>query len=506
MGSISLRNLGAIAGTPLFANLSLTIGDADRVGLVAANGAGKTTLLRILAGEADPGSGDVVRSRGLTIGYVEQDVPAALRALSMTEAVAAALPAGQLQTEAWRAEVALDGFDTPAELRSRRASELSGGWQRIMLIARAWVAEPDLLLLDEPTNHLDLAKLFLLESWFNTTARGVPAVIASHDRQFLDAVTNRTLFLRPETSRFFALPYSAARQALDEADAADEAKLERDLKDARQLRKQAAKLTNIGINSGSDLLTVKAKQLKERAGKIEAASKAPHRERAGEIRLANSGTHAKVLLAFDDAAVATPDGRLLFKTGRLHVFQGDRIVLLGRNGAGKSQLVRLLHRAITGIAPVDGVKVAPSLALGFIDQDMRQLPADQTPDAIVGRFGLGDHRTRALLAAAGFAIEKQARSVRELSFGQRARLGLLVLRLSEPNFYLMDEPTNHVDIPGREALESEIEQHGATAILVSHDRSFVRHVGTRYLQIVGRKLVEADGPEAFFTEMAGERP
>ena len=270
------------------------------------------------------------------------------------------------------------------------------------------------------------------------------------------------------------------------------------------MRKQAAKLTNIGINSGSDLLQVKAKQLKERAGKIEAASKATHRERSGEIRLANSGTHAKVLLSFDDTPVSTPDGRLLFRTGKLHVFQGDRIVLLGRNGAGKSQFIKLVHRAIAGEA-VAGIKVTPSLALGYIDQDMRQLPEAQSPETVIGRFGLGDARTRALLAAAGFAMEKQSRPVRELSFGQRARLGLLALRLSEPNFYLMDEPTNHVDIPGREALESEIETHGATAILVSHDRSFVRNVGTRYLVIVGKRLVEAETPDAFFAEMAGER-
>jgi ATPase subunit of ABC transporter with duplicated ATPase domains len=108
---------------------------------------------------------------------------------------------------------------------------------------------------------------------------------------------------------------------------------------------------------------------------------------------------------------------------------------------------------------------------------------------------------RSLLAAAGFTIEKQGKPIGQLSFGQRARLGLLALRLTEPNFYLMDEPTNHVDIPGREALESEILLHEATAVLVSHDRSFVRNVGNRYLLIDGRKLREVEGPEGFFEEM-----
>jgi len=505
MGSISLRRLGVIATAPLFADLDLVVQDGDRVGLVAGNGMGKTTLLRIIAGASEPTSGDVVRSRGLRIGHVEQDVPPNLLDLPLREAVRRALPPDQRATEAWRAEVALDGFETPEQLRDRPVRALSGGCQRLMLIARVWVNDPDLLLLDEPTNHLDLAKILQLEDWLNGTAGATPVIVASHDRAFLDATTNRTLFLRPEKSRDFALPYSAARRALDESDAADAAQLDRDLRTARQLRKQAAKLTNIGINSGSDLLVKKAKLLKDRAAKVEAAAPELHKERTGDIRLSNSGTHARVLLTIEDVTVATPAGQPLFRTGKLHVFQGDRIVLLGRNGAGKSQFVKLLHRAMAMPAGVPGIKVTPSLVLGYVDQDMSQLPADRTPDDVIGSFHLGDTRSRALLAGAGFAIEKQARPVRELSLGQKARLGLLALRLSEPNFYLMDEPTNHVDIPGREALEAEIVSRGATAILVSHDRSFVRAVGTRYLTIVGKRLVETETPEDFFAEMAGER-
>jgi len=142
--------------------------------------------------------------------------------------------------------------------------------------------------------------------------------------------------------------------------------------------------------------------------------------------------------------------------------------------------------------------------LGYTDQEMAQLPQRATPWDLVAGFNVGDHRCRALLASAGFAIEKQQRPIATLSFGQKARLGLLVLRLTEPNFYLMDEPTNHVDIPGREALEGEILAHEATAILVSHDRSFVRNVGTRFLLIDGRRLKEVESPEPFFAAMAAE--
>ena len=198
------KNLSITAQAPLFQNLTLVVQDGDRVGLVAGNGRGKTTLLRALAGGAEPTSGEIVRSRGLKVGHVEQDVPPALLRLPLRDAVLEALPAAGRDYEAWKADVALDGFETPAELRERAVEALSGGWQRLMLIARCWVIAPDALLLDEPTNHLDLSNIYRLERWLTTTAREVPTIIASHDRDFLDAVTNRTLFLRPGTSRYFA--------------------------------------------------------------------------------------------------------------------------------------------------------------------------------------------------------------------------------------------------------------------------------------------------------------
>jgi len=498
MGTISLNGAGVIASEPLFDTLSLTIGETDRVGLVAGNGRGKTTLLRCIAGLQALTHGEIVRSRGLAIGYVEQDVPAALLPLSLRAAVREALPPARRDSDAWRVDMVLDEFAAPEDMRARQVDQLSGGWQRLMLIARVWVNEPDALLLDEPTNHLDLGKILQLERWLAGATRAMPVLIASHDRGFLDATTNRTLFLRPGNSVYFALPYTRARAALAEADAAAARQQERDLKDAKQLRRQAAKLTNIGINSGSDLLTVKAKQLKQRAAKIEAGVADLHRERSGDIRLANSGTHARVLVAIDDLTVRTPDGQPLFAIGKLHLFQGDRAVLLGRNGAGKSQLMKLIARAMAGEA-VAGVRVAGSLKLGATDQEMSQLPAGGTPFDLVAGFGQGDQRSRALLAAAGFAVDRQQKPIARLSFGQRARLALLALRLAEPNFYLMDEPTNHVDIAGQEQLEAEILGQGASAIVVSHDRSFVRNIGTRFFEIAGRRLVERDDPEGFFT-------
>lgn len=507
MALINLQSLGATLRAPLFSNLDLTISAGDRLGIVAANGRGKSTLLRCIAGRFEPTSGEVIRARGLRIGFVEQEVSAALGALAFREVVQHALTAEQAADEGWRVDVVLEELEVPQALRVRPLAALSGGWQRIAMLARAWVSEPDALLLDEPTNHLDLARIGWLETWLNALPRDMPVILSSHDRAFLDAVTNRTLFLREENSQLFSMPYSRARAALDGIDASEERRYQADMKTARQLRKQAAKLNNIGINSGSDLLTVKTKQLKQRAERIEDAARPAHQDRsAGAIRLAGSNSHAKVLVTFEDAPVTTPPGALLFRTGRLWLRQGDRVVLLGPNGAGKTRLLDMVRQAI--LAPEDAtkaIKATPSVVLGYADQRLADLPDDDTPLALVSaRFQLPEQRIRSLLAGAGIGIEMQSKPIGRLSGGQKARLGMLALRLASPNFYLLDEPTNHLDIEGQEALEAELVEKTSSCLLVSHDRSFVRAVGTRFWLIDRRRMVEVEGPEEFFAAATKE--
>jgi ATPase subunit of ABC transporter with duplicated ATPase domains len=502
MTLITIRNLGVTLNAPLFSRLNLVVNAGDRIGLVAANGRGKSTLLRCIAGLTEPGEGEITRSRGLTIGYVEQDVPMVLMDTPLDAAVLEALPAERRASDGWRVDVALESLDVPEALRQRPLKQLSGGWQRLAMLARVVVTEADMLLLDEPTNHLDLGRIGQLERWLNALPRDMPVVISSHDRAFLDATTNRTVFLRPEQSQIFSLPYTRARAALSEVDASDERRYRRDLKAAQQLRQNAAKLNNIGVNSGSDLMLQKTKQLKQRAEKLEDAAKPAHLERsAGTIKLANRGTHAKVLIALDDAAVAAPDGRLLFRTGKQFICKGDRIVLLGPNGAGKTCLVALLRQAIESPTVTQGgTKVTQSLALGYCGQDLADLADADTPmDAIVDRFEVGDQRARALLASSGLSVAMQGRPIGRLSGGQKARLGMLLLRLAQPNFYLLDEPTNHLDIEGQEALEDELLE--ASCLLVSHDRNFVRAVGNRFWLIEKKKLVELEGPERFFASI-----
>ncbi|NOJ46964.1 ABC-F family ATP-binding cassette domain-containing protein [Bradyrhizobium archetypum] len=504
MTLITIRNLGVTLNAPLFSRLNLVVNAGDRIGLVAANGRGKSTLLRCIAGSMEPGEGEITRSRGLTIGHVEQDVPSALMDRPFDTVVLEALPVERRASESWRVGFVLESLEVPEALRRRPLKQLSGGWQRIAMLARVAVTEANLLLLDEPTNHLDLARIVRLENWLNALPRDMPVIISSHDRAFLDATTNRTVFLRPEQSQMFSLPYTRARAALGEIDASDQRRYQRDAKAAQQLRQQAARLNNIGVNSGSDLLLQKTRQLKSRAERLEDAAKPAHLERsAGTIKLANRGTHAKVLIALDDAAVAAPHGRLLFKTGKQFVCKGDRIVLLGPNGAGKSRLVAMLRQAIENPEAVQaGIKVTQSLALGYCGQDLADLADADTPmHTIVSRFDVGDQRARALLAGAGLSVAMQGHPIGRLSGGQKARLGMLLLRLAQPNFYLLDEPTNHLDIEGQEALEDELLEHQASCLLVSHDRNFVRAIGNRFWLIEKRQLVELEGPEHLFASI-----
>jgi ATPase subunit of ABC transporter with duplicated ATPase domains len=501
MSLFAAKNLTLIRSEPLFSGLTFSIAKGDRVGLVAANGRGKSSLLRIIAGEAESTGGTVTRGRGLVVAFAPQDPLERLLPMTFRDAVSDALSPELRETESWRVDILLDDLAVDEATRDRPVRTLSGGWQRTMLLARAAVVEPDLILLDEPTNHLDLGRIGVLQRFLAALPRDCAMIAASHDRAFLDDVTGRTLFLRPEHSEDFSLPYARALQALEERDLARGRRHENDMRKVRALRQQAAKLKNIGVNSGSDLLVVKTKQLSEWADRLEEQARPAHLERsAGAIRLTNSGTHAKALVAIDEAAIAAPDGRLLFRTGRLWIENGDRVALLGANGTGKTRFVERLRAALGGGDPQ--MRGAASLRLGHSDQSLSRLDGFATPwDAVKRSSEVTDHQARSQLAGAGIGIDAQAAPLSRLSGGQRARLAMLLLRLSQPNFYLLDEPTNHLDIEGQDMLEGELVEHGAACLLVSHDRAFVKAVATRFWVICNQRLIEVDDPTPVFQRL-----
>ena len=211
MSLLSVKSLSLILAIPLFEDLSFSLEPGDRLGLIAANGRGKSSLLRCLAGQLEPTTGDITRARGTTVALVEQDVPAALLALSLRDAVAEAL--SDPISDFWRVDVSLDDLSVPDEHRDTPLGALSGGWQRTALLARAAIQEPEVLLLDEPTNHLDLARIGILQRWLAALPRDTAVIAASHDRAFLDAVTTRTLFLRaPSLTQLCPAIYSGPRR------------------------------------------------------------------------------------------------------------------------------------------------------------------------------------------------------------------------------------------------------------------------------------------------------
>lgn len=501
MTLISLKDLSLTRATVLFRDLTLSLAKGDRLGLVAANGKGKSSLLRIMACLDEATTGTLTTARGLVADFAPQDPPAHLLPLTFQDAVRSALAPEIAETEGWRVDILLDDLAVDQATRHRPVGALSGGWQRTMLLARAAVTDPDLLLLDEPTNHLDLGRIGVLQRFLAALPRDCAVIAASHDRAFLDDTSTRTLFLRSEASEDFALPYSRALIALQERDTARGRQFENDMRKVRALRQQAAKLKNIGINSGSDLLVVKTRQLSDRADRLEDSARPLVAERsAGTIRLGNSGTHARALVTFNDAAITTPDQRLLFRTGKLWIENGDRVALLGANGTGKTRLVARIRAAVQG-EDAD-IRPAASLKLGHSDQSLAQLDRFASPwEAVKASADIADQLARSQLSGAGIAIDAQTVAIARLSGGQKARLAMLILRLTGPNFYLLDEPTNHLDIEGQDMLENELVEQGAACLLVSHDRAFVRAVATRIWVVESGRLVEVDDPDPVFDRL-----
>ncbi len=501
---IRLEKLGFSYQEPLFSGITMTIGETHRVGAVGNNGAGKSTLIKCLTGELEPTEGIITRPKNMRFGLIEQDVPKHLHGKTLYDVILEAIPEEERDYNSWKVDVALDAFKAPEVIHQKPVKDLSGGWQRLALIARTWMAEPDMLLLDEPTNHLDLEKIMLLEQWLNEQVRGIPVLCISHDRSFLDNCTNTTLFVRPVRSVNYPQAFSKAKEQLAQDDRAAAAQREKELKEVERLEKSAHELKLTGANFHSDSASKKSAQMAKRADDLRTQVIENQVDRRRDIKLPNSGVHAKHLVELKDIKIAAPDGRVLIDIEKLNIANGERIVLLGMNGTGKSTLVNVIHKAFSNreCAKMDGISITPTAKLGYVDQHLSELPMDiSMTDYIAGDFQMSRQAVIMKLIEAGFPFDRQDQKIAKLSGGERSRLYLLALRLMEPNFYIMDEPTNHLDIDGQEQLEAEILKNGAACILVSHDRAFVANLGTKFFLIQRGKLTEIPDPEVFYRQM-----
>jgi ATPase subunit of ABC transporter with duplicated ATPase domains len=401
----------------------------------------------------------------------------------------------------WRIDVLVDEIGVAPEVLDRPFGELSGGWQRLMLIAAAArLEEPDILILDEPTNHLDLANINTLERWL-TVEFQVPMLIVSHDREILDRVTERTLFLRGDGMHAFKTRFSIAREELlrRDAHAATRARLEE--KEIKRLEQAAARYKVWALKNPD--LNRRKNAVETRIARIEAERTQTYVARERRLELADGDIDARVALRLAGLDVKTPDGRKLIGIERLAIAAGDRIALLGANGAGKSTLLSTMAAAYDPeLEHYDGratVRFNPSCRLVYFDQSMRDLPLGTAIlDYVLSADGVSERDAIRLLAQAGFAFKRIGEPIAVLSHGERARLVFLRMKLLRPNFYLLDEPTNHLDIEGQEDLEEQLERSDVSCLFVSHDRFFTRTAATRFLEIRKGRLVEIDDPDAFF--------
>jgi ATPase subunit of ABC transporter with duplicated ATPase domains len=492
--------------TTIFENVSFLLDDA-RTALVGENGAGKSTLLKCLAGEHELGSGQIVRSRGLRVGYVPQEIPLELEGVTVREMLERALPAGG-RDETWKVDVLIDDLRIPLDLVEKKFGELSGGWQRLLLIAAAKLGAPDIVILDEPTNHLDIENINKLERWLEDDIH-LPLLIVSHDREFLGRTTTRTIFLRKDGAHAFKAPFAAAREQLLQNDATAARRRALEEREVARLEKVAARYKAWGVLN--DAFHKKQKATEKRIARIEDNATDVYKAKNRKLELNDEAIDAKVALRLHNLVVKTPDdARTLITIDRLVIAAGERIALLGANGSGKSTLLSVLAATFDPLQEhYDGraaVRYNPATKLVHFDQRLADLPLDVSLRDYIARIKtVNNVQAVAILAKAGFPFERLDDKIRKLSYGEQSRLVFLYMKLLQPNFYLLDEPTNHLDIEGQEDLEEQLEQSDVSCIFVSHDRYFTRTAATRFLEIRRGRLIEVEDADEFFDRQTDEK-
>jgi ATPase subunit of ABC transporter with duplicated ATPase domains len=486
----------------VFAGVTFLL-DGARTALVGENGLGKSTLLRCLSGELELNRGKLIRSRNLRVGYLPQEVPDELLPLTVRAVLERALARAGAADETWRIDMLLDEIGLEAQIAEGPFNALSGGWRRLVLIAAAARLEaPDILLLDEPTNHLDVGNINVLEGWLDDAFGDLPMLVVSHDRAFLDRVSDRTLFLRADGAHLFKAPFAQAREALlrRDADAAVRRKVEE--KEILRLEAVAARYHAWGVKNPA--FHKRQKATETRIAHIQAARTPVYQARERRLELNEGEIEARTALRLADLKVTTPDGaRTLIQVDRFSLGAGDKLALLGPNGAGKSTLLDVLAAAwdprrahYDGTAPV---RFNPGARLVYFDQTMRDLPLTESLlGYVMAADGVTEREAIRALAQAGFEFRRLSEPILTLSHGERARLTFLKLRLMKPNLYLLDEPTSHLDIEGQEELEAQLEDAEVACVFVSHDRWFTRAAATRFAEIRKGRLVEVESPDPFF--------
>lgn len=487
----------------LFNDLTFSLKKGDRIGLLGDNGCGKSTLLKILDGTDTPLSGTVSLAGHCLMARVEQHLPETIYPLTMLDAVLAQLPVAERESLRWRAETLLAsmGF-TPDDMELPSAT-LSGGQHTRLLLARALINEPDLLLLDEPSNHLDLPTLLWLEQFLQNWSGSF--VLVSHDRQLLDAVTNGSWILRDKTLHYFALPCTRARQALAEKDESDALRHKAEQKEIDRVTASAKRLATWGKVYDNEDLARKAKQMERQVERLKESQTALTTGTPWTLTLRGDALRADRLLEVDALDVPPAPGLpALFSVENVRLKSGDRVAIVGRNGCGKSSLMRLIWRQFNAGETQDGLKIHPRVAMGYYDQTLHQLADDATLIDALEPFAPNIQDRKMALISAGFAWARHGQKVSTLSGGERSRLLFIGLTLARFSLLMLDEPTNHLDMEGKEALAETLQQFEGGVLLVSHDRQLISQSCNRFWLIEKGQLSEWHDADAVFARLREE--
>ena len=492
---------------PLFTNLSLTIADGDRLGVLGINGCGKSTLLRILAGVSEPEAGVVRRGRGVRIVVLDQE--AVLTAGPVREAVTAGVDAAK----AWEAESILGHLGMDGLLDADVAT-LSGGQAKRVALGRALLQEADLLVLDEPTNHLDLDAIGWLEERLARWRGGL--LLVTHDRHVLDRACTKVLELDRGTGYLHDGGYQGyleGRQAREERNAASESTRQNlARKELAWLRRGAPARTRkpkAHIESATAIVNGRA-QAAARSGALgfgAATSRSGEGEKgpgqgsfrasADESLAPRLGTKVIELEGvghrFEARESGVPDA-WLFRRLNWILDPGGRYGIVGPNGTGKSTLLDVLAGRMV---PEEGtVGVGPTVRLSYSDQLGRALdPNQRVREAVAGPTRpVGTPEDKRLMEQFWFEDDAQFAPISTLSGGERRRLQLLLVLAERPNVLLLDEPTNDLDLDTLRALEDFLDEWPGTLVVVSHDRSFMDRTVEDVLAIDhGRAALVAGG-------------
>lgn len=498
----------------IFSNIKMEINDKDRVAIVGRNGAGKSTLLKIISGELSFDSGERTVSKNTTIGYLSQEfivredlsiyeemitcfdeiisLEANLEKLSyeLTPENIENDPGlldrfDRLQNEVLthkdyhyksKIESVLYGLDFTKEVFDKKISTFSGGEKTRLSMAKLLLSEPDLLILDEPTNHLDMENVAWLENYLSSYNGAI--VIVSHDRYFLDKVVNVVYNLEFGKLKKYVGNYSKFLKQYEEDYEKQLKEFTSQQKDIKRLEEFVQK--NIARASTSKMAKSRQKVL----DKMELIDNPKKDDKAANIEFKIKEQSGRDVLMIENLKVGY-DGKQVGNAYNFSVYKGDRVAIVGRNGIGKSTLIKTIAKKQSALG--GSVHYGSKVSLGYYDQKQAEFESSKTIlNELWDEYPLmKEAEVRTVLGRFLFRGDSVLKIVRDLSGGEKARLQLAKLMLEKNNLLVLDEPTNHLDITSKQVLEDALENYEGTIVFVSHDRYFINKIANKVLDITG---------------------